>query len=243
MISICRSVSWPRLLFLLLVLLSNLAECFQRAGRRGMSSANKNAVPQWSEVGFRRTQHPEKEEQADFFMDEDFPKDDLHGDPLDDPALRELHDLTETNNTTSAPTEAAEEPAAAPKPANNNTGCVTREDPRASSSMFGSIAAAGTPCSFGSDSRDEGSHCVMDPAYGSFGWCWTDFAVSSWGSCAEGCPLAGHAKILGKKLDRVQSKLQEALQALAPNETEENSTSNTSNAAAAAQNATVAVVA
>jgi hypothetical protein len=88
--------------------------------------------------------------------------------------------------------------------------CVTRYDPRIEA-MVAATAESGTPCIFGLDDRDEGAHCVYDNGlFGSYGWCYTDEAASTWGSCSEGCPLQGSANVLGKKLDKVMDKIDEA---------------------------------
>merc|ERR1712190_674643 len=55
------------------------------------------------------------------------------------------------------------------------TNCTTRADPRVYTGLFTSkVAQAGTPCRFGKDDRDEGSHCIdiESGKYGSHGWCW-----------------------------------------------------------------------
>lgn len=92
-----------------------------------------------------------------------------------------------------------------------NQSCTTKMDSRVSSSMLYDVAEPGTPCIFGLDPRDEGTHCIMDDGveYGSFGWCWTDNEMSKWGSCNEFCPLSGAPKILGEKIDRLQQKVAE----------------------------------
>lgn len=104
------------------------------------------------------------------------------------------------------------------------SGCVTKEDDRASS-WFGQTALPGTACVFGVDARDEGEHCVMETKFGSFGWCWTDENRKSWGSCGEGCPLVGHAKLLGAKIDGIRDHLADVMDVL--NGTEENATNAT----------------
>eukprot|EP00927_Polykrikos_kofoidii_P082760 TRINITY_DN8310_c0_g1_i1.p1 TRINITY_DN8310_c0_g1~~TRINITY_DN8310_c0_g1_i1.p1 ORF type:complete len:413 (+),score=79.82 TRINITY_DN8310_c0_g1_i1:76-1314(+) len=85
--------------------------------------------------------------------------------------------------------------------------CTTRDDPRVSSA-FSTISPAGTPCVFGVDDADEGSHCIFDDGvYGSFGWCYTSKGSTSWGSCSESCPLYGPFKILGTKVDEILRRL------------------------------------
>merc|ERR1719327_2584830 len=75
------------------------------------------------------------------------------------------------------------------------------------------------------------SHCIMDDGtdFGTFGWCYTAPDKSMWGSCAESCPLAGHYKVLGKKLDGIGADLREMVQRLM-NGNATNATSNASNA-------------
>lgn len=83
--------------------------------------------------------------------------------------------------------------------------CTTRYDDRASSIGF-TTSPEGTSCVFGVDERDEGKHCIMDEgAYGSYGWCYTTTSGSSWGACDKNCPLWGHAKILGEKIDELRA--------------------------------------
>lgn len=52
------------------------------------------------------------------------------------------------------------------------------------------MSTAGTPCVFGADFRDEGSHCIPEFEYGSRGWCYTRMDQTSWGSCSESCDAA-----------------------------------------------------
>lgn len=81
--------------------------------------------------------------------------------------------------------------------------CVTRADPRITA-WFIETAPDGTPCVFGVDVRDEGSHCIYDDGqFGSNGFCFTRADGSQWGSCNSECPLYGPAAALGKKLDHV----------------------------------------
>lgn len=82
------------------------------------------------------------------------------------------------------------------------TSCVTRNDPRAVS-FWSQTAEEGSPCVFGVDPRDEGSHCIPETDFGSNGWCFTEKDQSAWGSCGTNCPLYGsHAK-LASKIDGV----------------------------------------
>jgi len=61
---------------------------------------------------------------------------------------------------------------------------------------------------FGVDIRDEGAHCIMDDIkYGTFGWCWTNAQMDSWGSCNETCPLFGPLKVLEDKIDELRRDL------------------------------------
>jgi hypothetical protein len=87
--------------------------------------------------------------------------------------------------------------------------CVTRSDSRANSPIDGyTTSPADTPCVFGVDDRDEGSHCMLDgEKYGSFGWCYTSADKTSWGSCSEGCPLYGYAGELGKEIETLKSEI------------------------------------
>jgi len=96
------------------------------------------------------------------------------------------------------------------KVANLST-CITREDPRVSSTFY-ATSPVGTPCVFGVDVRDEGSHCIMEGGkYGSFGWCFTSKSKQSWGSCSESCPLFGPAKVLDAKINSVRAGLKKVL--------------------------------
>jgi len=89
--------------------------------------------------------------------------------------------------------------------ATNASACVTRKEPRAKSAFY-KTSPAGTPCLFGVDPRDEGSHCILeDDSYGSYGWCWT--SGSHWGSCSESCPLFGPSKVLGAKIEKIDTEL------------------------------------
>lgn len=81
--------------------------------------------------------------------------------------------------------------------------CVTRADPRIGA-WFTETAPEGTPCVFGVDVRDEGTHCIFDGGqFGSNGFCFTRVDGSQWGSCNSECPLYGPALQLGKKIDKV----------------------------------------
>jgi len=91
--------------------------------------------------------------------------------------------------------------------------CITRKDPRVSSTFY-TTSPAGTPCVFGVDPRDEGSHCIMEAGkYGSFGWCYTSKSRQSWGSCSESCPLFGPSKVLGAKINKIDSELGDRVRA------------------------------
>jgi hypothetical protein len=79
--------------------------------------------------------------------------------------------------------------------------CVTRFEPRATTTVLTSLARPGTSCVFGADERDEGSHCIMDISYGSYGWCYTNKARTEWGSCSEKCPLSGQAALLERRIN------------------------------------------
>jgi len=95
----------------------------------------------------------------------------------------------------------------------NLSTCITREDPRVSSTFY-ITSPVGTPCVFGVDPRDEGSHCIMEGGnYGSFGWCFTSKSKKSWGSCSESCPLFGPSKVVGAKIDKLGSELGDTLRA------------------------------
>jgi len=95
----------------------------------------------------------------------------------------------------------------------NRSTCVTREDPRVSSAFY-TTSPFGTPCVFGVDLRDEGSHCIMEGGkYGSLGWCYTSKDGQSWGSCSESCPLFGPSKVLGAKINKLDSELGDRVRA------------------------------
>jgi len=95
----------------------------------------------------------------------------------------------------------------------NLSTCITREDPRVSSTFY-ITSPVGTPCVFGVDPRDEGSHCIMEAGkYGSFGWCYTSKSRQSWGSCSESCPLFGPSKVLGAKINKIDSELGDRVRA------------------------------
>lgn len=81
--------------------------------------------------------------------------------------------------------------------------CETKEDSRIAA-WFTETAAPGTPCVFGVDARDEGSHCIFSGGeFGSNGWCFTSKEGSAWGSCNEHCPLYGEHAKLASKIDKV----------------------------------------
>jgi len=83
-------------------------------------------------------------------------------------------------------------------------GCVTVEDPRSvGAGWWSQTAKPGSPCVFGATAKDEGSHCVEDFKYGSFGWCYTQKDQSEWGPCSEGCPLYGVHKDMGQEIDGI----------------------------------------
>jgi len=106
----------------------------------------------------------------------------------------------------------------------NHSTCITREDPRASSTFY-TTSPAGTPCVFGVDPRDEGSHCIMEGGkYGSFGWCFTSKSRQSWGSCSESCPLFGPAKTLGAKIKELGDGLRVDLKKVLADSRQENTT-------------------
>jgi len=51
-------------------------------------------------------------------------------------------------------------------------------------------ASPGTPCRFGADDRDEGSHCIEDGTSPN-GWCYTASSLPwSWGPCSPTCRFA-----------------------------------------------------
>jgi len=100
---------------------------------------------------------------------------------------------TTENTTANASSNASSKPVT----------CVTKMDSRISA-WFTETAPEGTPCVFGVDVRDEGSHCIYDGGqFGSNGFCFTRVDGSQWGSCNSECPLYGPAAVLGKKLDKV----------------------------------------
>lgn len=88
-----------------------------------------------------------------------------------------------------------------------STGCATRKDPRAEA-WFATTSPEGTPCVFGADDRDEGSHCIEEYEYGSNGWCFTAADRSTWGSCNERCPLYGASAKIEKRIDSVSKQVQ-----------------------------------
>lgn len=135
-------------------------------------------------------------------------------------------DLTSDNADGSGGTveeEGAEAKGEDEKDANEKTGqdegrepkgdapkCVTKEDERAVA-WWGETAPAGTPCVFGVDPRDEGLHCIFETEFGSYGWCYTDTEMMSWGSCNKNCPLFGPYKALAGKLDGVDKQVGDLL--------------------------------
>jgi len=81
--------------------------------------------------------------------------------------------------------------------------CVTKSDSRINAWLT-ETAPEGTPCLFGVDVRDEGSHCIFDNGqFGSNGFCFTKPDGSQWGSCNSECPLYGPALTLGNKIEKV----------------------------------------
>lgn len=110
------------------------------------------------------------------------------------------------NNTPGKNESQSQTPEAAPtiSPATANTSsCVTRNDPRAVAWWVES-APEGSPCVFGVDVEDEGSHCIFsDGKFGSSGWCWTEKDKSAWGSCSDSCPMYGPPAVLDSKIDGV----------------------------------------
>jgi len=97
--------------------------------------------------------------------------------------------------------------------ASKSSVCRTRHDNRTLDSITQSFTGlttspAGTPCVFGVDDRDEGSHCILDSEkYGSFGWCFTSQSKTSWGSCSDGCPMYGRYGKLENTVKSLQSDL------------------------------------
>eukprot|EP00930_Biecheleria_cincta_P057966 TRINITY_DN43833_c0_g1_i1.p1 TRINITY_DN43833_c0_g1~~TRINITY_DN43833_c0_g1_i1.p1 ORF type:complete len:357 (+),score=67.09 TRINITY_DN43833_c0_g1_i1:93-1163(+) len=92
--------------------------------------------------------------------------------------------------------------------AKSKPGCVTQATENAQA-LYSYVSPAGSSCLFGVDERDEGSHCIdQGGEYGPSGWCWTSEDLASWGKCANGCPLSGAEAVLGKKLERIEKKLE-----------------------------------
>jgi len=119
------------------------------------------------------------------------------------PAATENASGNASGNATANVTKNATNGTAAP------VGCATKKDPRATA-WFAETAAEGTPCLFGVDVRDEGTHCILSEGqYGSNGWCYTSMDFSSWGSCNEKCPLYGPAGTLGSKIEGVAKTVAE----------------------------------
>lgn len=98
------------------------------------------------------------------------------------------------------------------------TSCTTRQDCSREPSA-NNMAPVGTPCLFGVDPRDEGSHCIMDGTHeiaSEYGWCYTTDDKVEWGLCSANCPVFGERKaindrltILGIKLQALLSKVKE----------------------------------
>lgn len=87
-------------------------------------------------------------------------------------------------------------------------GCATIKDERAVNAWSQSkLAKEGTPCHFGADDRDEGTHCIPEHDWGSRGWCWTDKDKTSWGPCNKHCPLYGRHSVLGGEVQSLESKV------------------------------------
>jgi len=86
--------------------------------------------------------------------------------------------------------------------------CFTVEDPLQGPWGY-APATPGSPCLFGQDPRDEGSHCILDEGrFGSNGWCFTSIDLTSWGSCCAACPLYGPAGELEKKMVGISARVQ-----------------------------------
>jgi len=118
--------------------------------------------------------------------------------------------------------------------------CRTRYDARAQSWGY-QIAEPGTPCIFGLDDRDAGSHCIDDQGtYGLFGWCFTSVDKRTFGSCDENCPLWGPRKDLNDKIDAVNNRVNKLLKHIvaksAHNSTEGGQTSSSASSAAKVAN-------
>lgn len=110
-----------------------------------------------------------------------------------------------SNESTNATANGTENATTAAPP----VGCATKNDPRASA-WFAETSPTDTPCVFGVDDRDEGSHCIYsDGEFGSNGWCYTTVDLSTWGSCNDKCPLYGAAGKLGSKIDTVAKAITE----------------------------------
>lgn len=99
-------------------------------------------------------------------------------------------------------------------PENVTVKCVTRMDSRVSS-WLATTSPEDTPCVFGVDPRDEGSHCIFgNGQYGSNGWCWTSADRSTWGSCGDECPLYGAAQQLADKVQTASDKIDKVMDKL-----------------------------
>jgi len=93
-----------------------------------------------------------------------------------------------------------------------NTTCVTRADPRTEHRWYATASPPGTPCVFGVDDRDEGSHCIFEQeTYGSLGWCWTSTDKTTFGACSESCPLYGPSAVLGNEIRKMGKELKEVI--------------------------------
>ena len=92
--------------------------------------------------------------------------------------------------------------------------CVTQKTSSAQA-WFVKAAAAGSPCLFGVDDEDEGYHCIdQGGSFGPNGWCWTKKDKSEWGRCSDNCPLTGPQKVLARKLEQIQGKLEDITKTL-----------------------------
>jgi len=143
---------------------------------------------------------------------------------------------TEPATTPEATTPIPEETTAAPEPDTtrvilppvpvatttlfeNLVGCATRADPRVERRLMfarrSKPAPDGTPCVFGAVDRDEGNHCVYDSGrFGSFGWCFTRYDRTQWGSCSEFCAPGGSTDLIIARIDLLAEKVQAALEKL-----------------------------
>jgi len=118
----------------------------------------------------------------------------------------EWKSITATNSSNSS-NHSANHPLPSGSTVVASKSCVTMETPADSQWLY-YVAPTGTPCLFGVDERDEGSHCIDQGGdLAADGWCWTDEARRTWGKCTDSCPLSGQAKVLAKKMDKIYSKL------------------------------------